>query len=120
MLADLKGYNDFVNTAEFSPDGKKIAMVSYDNTARIWDATSGEFLVDLKGHYDFLVSAQFSPVCPEDPSGGKRIITASEDNTTKIWDAITGNLLADLKGHNDIVYFAEFSPDGFSSFGERI
>ena len=42
-----------VNSAAFSPDGKRIVTASDDKTARIWDAASGKPIGEpLKGHED--------------------------------------------------------------------
>jgi WD40 repeat protein len=83
------GHTMRVFSAQFSPDGKKIVTASPDNTAKIWDAVTGNILADLRGHTGPLQTAQFSP-------DGKKIVTASFDHTAKIWDAGTGKLLIDL------------------------
>jgi WD40 repeat protein len=36
-IAVLRGHDDYVNSAAFSPDGSRIVTASLDNTARIWD-----------------------------------------------------------------------------------
>jgi WD40 repeat protein len=38
---ELEGHEGTVNSAVFSPDGKRIVTASDDGTARIWDAASG-------------------------------------------------------------------------------
>lgn len=106
------GHTMRVNTAVFSPDGKKIVTASYDHTAKIWDASSGLLLGNLDKHTAIVNMAQFSPACPSDPAGGKYIVTASADSTARIWDSNTGALLRNLAGHHDKVLWAEFSPDG--------
>ncbi len=99
------GHTDFVWSAQFSPDAKKIITASNDRTAKIWDVASGNLIADLKGNTNGLWSVQFSP-------DGKKIVSASWDSTAKIWDAASGNLITDLTGHMNDVTYARFSPDG--------
>jgi len=51
---------------------------SYDKTARIWDATTGQQLMAVVLS-DLVETASFSP-------DGQRIVTASDDKTAGIWD----------------------------------
>ncbi|MDZ4793359.1 MAG: caspase family protein [Bacteroidota bacterium] len=100
------GHTATINSAEFSPDGKKIVTASRDHTAKIWDAVRGKLLVDLKGHTADIVSAEFSP-------DGKKIVTAASDSTAMIWDAISGELLVTLNKYtNKEISSARFSPVG--------
>ncbi len=108
----LKGHTGDVNSAVFSPDGKTIVTASFDKTAKLWDAETGEHLADLKEHMGYVYSAVFSPACDDDPIGGETILTASTDNTAKLWNGKTGELIADLVGHKAEVNSAVFSPDG--------
>jgi WD40 repeat protein len=101
----LTGHSDGVTNATFSPDGKLVVTAGADNTARVWDATTGKQLLVLKGHTGALNAARFSP-------DGKFIITASADSTARIWDTASGQLLAIVLGHNGPVSDANFSPDG--------
>jgi WD40 repeat protein len=94
-----------VNSAAFSPDGKRIVTASDDNTARLWDAGNGHLLATLTGHAGAVNSAVFSP-------DGGRIVTASADGTARLWDAGNGHPLATLSGHAGAVNSAVFSPDG--------
>jgi WD40 repeat protein len=101
----LLAHESGVNAAQFSPDGQRIVTASGDNTARIWDAKTGQELAKLSGHEFSVRAAQFSP-------DGQRIVTASWDKTARIWDAKTGQELAKLSGHESMVNAAQFSPDG--------
>jgi WD40 repeat protein len=101
----LKGHERDVNSAAFSPDGRRMVTASDDETARLWDVDSGEEIGVLRGHGDLVTSAAFSP-------DGRRVVTASYDKTARLWDAASGNQLGILSGHDDAVYCASFSPDG--------
>jgi hypothetical protein len=89
----------------FSPDGQRIVTGSADQTAKVWELTSGRELLTLKGHADVVASVAFSPE-------GKRIVTGSDDKTAKVWDAASGRELLTLKGHSAQLSSAAFSPDG--------
>ncbi|MGB1015221.1 MAG: WD40 repeat domain-containing serine/threonine protein kinase, partial [Nannocystaceae bacterium] len=101
----LKGHEDYLRALAYAPDGSQIATVSADQTARIWDAQSGELLATLKGHRDKIFALAYSPA-------GPHIATASADETARIWDAQSGELVATLADHDDKVYALRFSPDG--------
>ena len=79
------------DSAAFSPDGARVVTASFDGTARIWDAASGEELARLDGHADRVNSAAFSP------DGAARRHGVSFDGTARIWDAASGEELARLR-----------------------
>ena len=84
-----------MESASFSPDGKRIVTASEDKTARIWDAETGQQIGEpLSGHEGSVESAAFSP-------DGKRIVTASADKTARIWDVtVNGEPIGEpLEGH---------------------
>jgi tRNA A-37 threonylcarbamoyl transferase component Bud32 len=90
----------------FSPDGKRVLTGSWDSTARVWDAQTGQQMALLKGHTGRVRSVAFSP-------DGKRVLTGSHDRTARLWDAQTGQEKAILKGHTDrVVSVVAYSPDG--------
>ena len=64
----------------FSPDGKRLASASVDQTVKVWDTTSGQETLTLKGHPSAVMGVGFSP-------DGKRLASASMDQTVKVWDA---------------------------------
>jgi len=66
----LRGHENRVVSARFSPDSKRVITASWDHTARIWDPATGEQLDVLKGHPCALASAGYS-------ADGKTIFTVS-------------------------------------------
>ncbi len=105
QILAITGHTDQLRSVAFSPDGRRILTASWDKTARIWDAATGQEITQLIGHTDRVWFAAFSP-------DGRRVITASHDKTARIWDAATGRQILVLNGHQDRVTCAAFSPDG--------
>lgn len=98
--------NGIVASAGFSPDGKHIVTGSWDNSARVWNAESGQAELKLTGqHEGFVNSAVYSP-------DAATIATASDDKTAVLWNAGSGAVERVLKGHAAAVRSAVFSPDG--------
>jgi WD40 repeat protein len=104
-VALLSGHRGAVRSAAYSPDGTRIVTASDDQTARIWNATTGLELTVLVGTGAGMQSAAFSP-------DGTRVVTAMADGTAAIWDAESGKILGKLVGHGAAVNWAAFSPDG--------
>jgi WD40 repeat protein len=104
-LATLQGHDGTVTSVAFSPGDSRTVSGSWDETVRVWDASTGEALAILQGHEDAVTSAAFSP-------NGSRIVSGSDDKTVRIWDASTGELLTTLQGHKKWVASVAFSPDG--------
>jgi WD40 repeat protein len=50
--ATFQGHTDRVQSAVFSPDGRRVLTASSDKTARLWEAESGKLLATFQGHTD--------------------------------------------------------------------
>ena len=72
-----------VTSAALSPDGTRVVTASADNTARVWDARTGQPVGAPLQHVGAVSAAAFS-------ADGTRVVTASDDNTARVWDARTG------------------------------
>ena len=100
----LVGHTGPVNAASWSPDGLFIITASDDQTARIWNAESGEVLHILRAHTAAVNSVSWNP-------DGTLIATASSDFSIRIWDSQTGQQVDQLQGHTSVINSTTWSPD---------
>jgi len=94
LLQSFKGIGEEVAV---SRDGSRVLMAGgvispNDNTAKLWDASSGALLRTF-AHASSVVAIAFSP-------DGSRVLTGSMDNTAKLWDASSGVLLRTFEANN--------------------
>ena len=101
----LRGHAGSLNSAVWSPDGKRVLTASADGTARIWSADgSGPATVVLRSPEGEVTRAAFSP-------DGKRVATAS-GSVARVWAADGSAQPAVLHGHQGPVRNVVFSPKG--------
>jgi WD40 repeat protein len=70
-------HDAWVTSLAFSPDGKYVVSGSKDNTARVWESSTGNEVARLI-HGDTVSSVAFSP-------DGRYVVSGSEDKTLRIW-----------------------------------
>lgn len=98
-------HEDTVWTATFSADGQRVATLSRDRSARLWEADTGRPIGAPIRHGSRVWSVVFSP-------DGRRLATGGEDATVRLWDAGTGQALGLPLRHARAVWQLAFSPDG--------
>jgi WD40 repeat protein len=98
-------HDDGVVGVAYSPNGQWIATSSLDQTARLWDASTGAQVRVFNGHNAEVKDIAFSP-------DGTRLATASVDKTAIIWDVANGQELIRLVGAQYALLSITYSPDG--------
>lgn len=96
---------EYLTSAVFSPDARRILTASADGSARIWDVKTGQPAAPPLGHGGAITAAAFSP-------DGRRVLTGSVDQTARVWDAGTGQPVTPPLSHGGAVLSVAFSPDG--------
>jgi WD40 repeat protein len=66
-----------------------VVTASFDRTARVWNAATGQVIAKLEGHSDAVYGAAFSP-------DGQRVVTASFDRTALIFTVVTADDISSL------------------------
>jgi len=74
----LRGHEDDVYDARYSPDGRTIASGSKDTSVHIWDSETGRELYRLQGHRDAVTAVVFS-------ADNSKLVTASWDKTSRLY-----------------------------------
>lgn len=98
-------HNAHLNCASLDRSGSQVVVASSDNTACVYEVSSGRPIAVLRGHASEVRSAFFSP-------DNKSVVTASLDGTARIWDATLGSELSVLRGHEGYVFNAVYSSSG--------
>ncbi|WP_077920334.1 cytochrome D1 domain-containing protein [Spirosoma sp. 209] len=113
----FRGHTNMVESVVFSPDGQFLLMGDAkggaysrqsnerDNTLKLWDVQTGQFLRTFTGHTNAVHSVAIS-------SDGRYALSGSYDETVKLWEVETGRDVRTLTGHTAQVYSAAISPDG--------
>ncbi|MCC6740383.1 MAG: protein kinase [Planctomycetia bacterium] len=96
---------DGIQQVEWSADGKRLAALSRDGEARVYEVERGLLLATLSGHAGAVRGIAWRP------GGASQVLTWSADGTARVWAAATGEAVA-LKPTGKALAGAEFSPDG--------
>jgi WD40 repeat protein len=94
-----------IKFASFAADDRQLFIATYDTSARVWDAGTGQPLTPPLVHNGPVRDASLS-------LDGRQVVTASADKTARVWDAETGKPLSPPLEHKNPVSSASFSPDG--------
>ncbi|RXH58895.1 WD40 repeat domain-containing protein [Granulicella sibirica] len=101
----LHGHTKNVTGVAFSPDSKRLATVSDDDSVKMWDAATGKELSSWPGHSGGLNAVAFMP----DSLG---LLTAGKDGVIRIWNIDNRQETRALRGHAARVNAISLSPNG--------
>jgi WD40 repeat protein len=105
LIRTLEGHKQHINSAIFSPDGKRILSCGDDGLIIVWDAESGKKLTQLSESRESISSLAISP-------DGRVLATGGKEGTITIWNLKTSKQLCRWQGDEVGVRCIAFSPDG--------
>ena len=82
----LEGHDKWINSAEFSNDGKYIVSGSKDGTIKIWDTCKGVCIKTIKDNWGEVHSVDIS-------SDFNFILAGYSDSNVRLFDAVSGNFI---------------------------
>ena len=92
----IDNHSDWVTAVCFSADGKRIATSSRDQTAKAFDAQTGELLATYSGHGAAVRAVAFMP-------DGNKVISAG-GGKVRVWNIEDSKLIGEMAGFGGDVY----------------
>lgn len=83
LIHAMEGHTDEIKNVAISSSGRYAVSGGLDNTARVWDLTTGKVMATMRGHTKQIWGVDFHP-------DNRHVITASWDTTARLWDIKTG------------------------------
>jgi len=102
QIAVLKGDDQFLDAATFSPDGRLVATAT-DHAVRLYRADTGEHVRSIDDPDAYRI--WFMP-------DGKRLVIGTQSGILRLRDVDTGDTVDEVKHHTDRIQDLAFSPDG--------
>ena len=102
----LEGHDRWVLSLAISPDSRRLASGSDDQTLRVWDLDGDDPKPTTLRRFDSAVTAlAFS-------NDGKRIAVGTWDGELMLCDSRTGKVIRELTGHKETINTSVFDPSG--------
>jgi predicted CXXCH cytochrome family protein len=105
------GHSLEVTSISYSSDGSKLASVSRDFSAKVWDVNAGKvlatFLVYDEKRKKELKDQRFVSISFN--SDGTKVLTGSTDKLARLWQVSSGQLLKEYSGHENAVTTVMFA-----------
>lgn len=100
----LAGHSGTVEKARYSPDGKFIVTVGWDQTAGLWNTSDFRQFIRMQTGFNWAIDAGFSP-------NSKYFYTSGYSGTIQLWETSTTRMITSFLGNADDRNIAAFSPD---------
>lgn len=104
MFARLSGHERRVLDARFAASESAVVSVSWDRTARLWDAATGAARAILEGRRAWS--------CLGTAATGALVAAGTEEGEVQLWDVSTGARRATWSISEDEIEHLELSPSG--------
>jgi WD40 repeat protein/DNA-binding SARP family transcriptional activator len=103
----FSGFPAPVATGCLGRDHLRMATITQDGFAQVWDTITGELVITfaMTSHKATINKADLSP-------DNQWLATASDDGTVRVWDTAGGEEVLSLSGHEEYVWDVTFSSDG--------
>ncbi|MEM7557581.1 MAG: serine/threonine-protein kinase, partial [Planctomycetota bacterium] len=101
----IPAHNNWIWSANFSPESQFIASASADGKVKLWEVPTGELVSELTEHHRSVQFVLFSP-------DGHLLASASRDHKVLLFEVESGELVGTLEGHTGPVNSLSFSSDG--------
>jgi WD40 repeat protein len=117
MTTNLAHYGgkQFMNFAEFSPDGRRVLTSGGNGQARVWDSKTGRPLTPVIRHStNSPAFARFRPDGERIVTAGGDLVGSAGDGRVRWWNAGTGEAVPTpaSASHDATILWTEFSHDG--------
>ena len=93
-------------SADFSPDGERVAIATNTGEVGVLDVSTGEWVrTPIGGHHNTAITVRYSP-------DGDTLVSGGLDGRVALWDGKTGELLGSVVVSPNVATGAGFAPDG--------
>jgi WD40 repeat protein/transcriptional regulator with XRE-family HTH domain len=99
------GKTNRTNRVVWSPDGRTLAICSYERAIRIFDVEQRRHRATLSGHTSDVNGLAFTP-------DGSHLLSGSADSTLRVWDVESYQCVRVMQGYAVSLYDLDWSPDG--------
>jgi WD40 repeat protein/mono/diheme cytochrome c family protein len=103
-VAELGDENDAVLAADWSPDGKWVALGGSGRTVKVFATADGREVYRIRKHTDWITSIAFSP-------DSRYLATGDRAGGIHLWEPSSGAIVLSLSEHRDAIHALEWRAD---------